>query len=462
MDIMANRRRAHKGIIDTHSELYPHDISMYTELPRHEIQLFEFQELALERLQLLRIIDQAQLKGFKYLSTEWIKCIKDDLVKNNLKKFARLMSGLGGQTELDIQARRADHISHYILKMSFCTTEELRKWFITKEMDWFKIRFIAQKHEDIQKFISSNNFSYTPITQEEKEEIKEELIDSSPAVSEYSIHGTDFYKVPFQEITSLVKNRKVLLKNGYGYVYYSDLVVPLISQFRSHLSETLNQFHHRLDIIDDERITELIKNVRYFNTGEEYSTNVKEEINLADLDTLAKKNFPPCMKHLHEVLKANHHLKHDGRLIYGLFLKSIGLRYELFIEFWRNEFTKKMDEDSFNKHHLYNFNHQYGKVGRRVSYSAYSCMKIIMNVVAPGDPHGCPFKCFGPDNLRAKLVEEGISEQKISEIENIAHSDHYQLACTKYFEAVHSQPPKVTINHPTSYFQQSISLIKDK
>lgn len=39
------------------------------------------------------------------------------------------------------------------------------------------------------------------------------------------------------------------------------------------------------------------------------------------VDSLAKQHFPLCMRVLHQSLRKDHHLKHFGRLHYGLFLK---------------------------------------------------------------------------------------------------------------------------------------------
>jgi DNA primase large subunit len=39
------------------------------------------------------------------------------------------------------------------------------------------------------------------------------------------------------------------------------------------------------------------------------------------VDDIARKHFPPCMRHLYERLKGDHHLKHFARLQLGLFLK---------------------------------------------------------------------------------------------------------------------------------------------
>ena len=51
------------------------------------------------------------------------------------------------------------------------------------------------------------------------------------------------------------------------------------------------------------------------------------------------------MRHLHESLRKDHHLRHFGRLQYGLFLKSIGLTLEQALAFWRAEFVKKLEPD---------------------------------------------------------------------------------------------------------------------
>lgn len=46
-----------------------------------------------------------------------------------------------------------------------------------------------------------------------------------------------------------------------------------------------------------------------------------EAIKAEQVDGLAKKHFPLCMRTLHENLQRDNHLKHFGRLQYGLFLK---------------------------------------------------------------------------------------------------------------------------------------------
>lgn len=73
-----------------------------------------------------------------------------------------------------------------------------------------------------------------------------------------------------------------------------------------------------------------------------------------------------------------------------------------------------MDGDKFDKNYLYNIKHSYGKVGRMINYSAYSCLKIIMTNVGPGESHGCPFKHWDASVLKQKLTEYGLSEEGFS------------------------------------------------
>jgi DNA primase large subunit len=76
------------------------------------------------------------------------------------------------------------------------------------------------------------------------------------------------------------------------------------------------------------------------------------------------------MRNLNDSLKHDKHLKHDGRLQYGLFLKGIGLSVQEALVFWRTSFSNITD-DKFNKEYAYNVRYNYGLEGNRKNYSPY-------------------------------------------------------------------------------------------
>lgn len=119
------------------------------------------------------------------------------------------------------------------------------------------------------------------------------------------------------------------------------------------------------------------------------------------VDDVAKRHFPPCMRHLYEKLKGEHHLKHFARLQLGLFLKvsgqsgdarwgawlhrltlgsvqdeelllirgqGIGLPLDEAVVFWRRMYGSTMSDDKFNKEYKYNIRHGYGQEGKRTNY----------------------------------------------------------------------------------------------
>lgn len=89
---------------------------------------------------------------------------------------------------------------------------------------------------------------------------------------------------------------------------------------------------------------------------------------------------------------------------------GIGVHFEAAMRFWREEFTRIIDDNTFDKKYLYWVKHMYGKVGSMLNYSPYGCMKIISTSVGPGDHHGCPFRHFDVANLKQKMSEYGVNQ----------------------------------------------------
>ncbi|KAJ3653921.1 hypothetical protein Zmor_013146 [Zophobas morio] len=243
-------------------------------------------------------------------------------------------------------------------------------------------KFSEKSAESIRSFPSCIVCRDTPISDEEKMELREELTQSTSGI--FVLDTTAFYKVL-----------------GYAYVPSYELVVPILSKFRADSSAALTFYNRRLPLFDDDRINPLLTNLHRVHTGNNYVVRENtDSVDPANLDAYSKKHFPLCMRHMHDVLRAEHHHKHQARLTYGLFLKGIGLLYEDAVRFWRDEFTKKMDSGKFEKSYLYNIKHQN----------------------------------WDPNFIKQKLVEGGISYENANEIKELASGGHCQVACGKYFE----------------------------
>ncbi|XP_071964256.1 DNA primase large subunit-like [Antedon mediterranea] len=441
---------------DPSEKKYAHTIQFYKEPPTDNISLQEFEDLAIQRLKVLKVIESMSFKEKKG-SKQFQKALETEFNKD---KFLPKSESMGGAATAEIQKRRSDHISHFILRLAYCKSEELRRWFITQELELFRFRFLDERTSFRTQFLIDNDLHYEPIDAKEKEALKKQLVDSSYNLTEMSIEGIEFYKVPFTEALDLVRSRKIYVHKGYAYVPSNDLVSIVISAYRAHLSHALALTARAVpQLEEDNRLLPLLNNLSKQYLGQDYGgkqTNAGK-VSIGELDGLSRKSFPLCMRHLHSALKHDHHLKYWGRMQYGLFLKAIGITLEQALIFWRSEFSKTMDVDKFDKQYAYNIRHNYGKEGKRVDYTPYSCMKIITsNAPGAGDHHGCPFRHSDATILKQQMSSYGVSQTSIDSIMTYMNGGHCQLACSRYFDVTHQLPEGTTsIQHPNHYFEES-------
>lgn len=121
-----------------------------------------------------------------------------------------------------------------------------------------------------------------------------------------------------------------------------------------------------------------------------------------------------------------------------------------------------MDLDKFERQYAYNIRYNYGKEGGQRNWAPHSCLKIISGSVGPQDAHGCPFKTLDANTLRARLNSYGIGPGHAQEIVSYATKGHYQIACSKYFEAAHETTLMEGITHPNQYFEKSQEVIAER
>ncbi|MCL4163175.1 UNVERIFIED_CONTAM: hypothetical protein GTU68_019629, partial [Idotea baltica] len=349
-----------------------------------------------------------------------------------------------------------------IFQIAYCKSEDLRRWFIQQECDLFVFRFNLEQSSDqdnatdnwrtIEQFLEKTNCHFESITKSERDDMRDQLRDGSASLSnnnfKSTIDSSTFYKVHFTE--------------GFAFVPDCDIVSLVTARFRGHLSRGLSLVNRSLTHLDeDTRVIPLLTAISKSYIGEDFSRSGESEgvVTAGQVDHLAKTSFPPCMQHLHQALRRDNHLKHHGRLQYGLFLKGIGLSLEESMKFWRAAFQPKVDANKFDKQYAYNVRYNYGKEGKRVNMSPYSCMRIITtNMPGPGDSHGCPFRHTESDLLRQRLQSaKQLSPASLNRIIDLSENHQYQLACREYFKEVHACPDAndIVINHPNEYFVQS-------
>jgi len=431
--------------------------TLYERAPGSAISLDDFEGLAVERLRALSRVEDAQSRGAKDINS-----IVADAVKN---------SHLSRRTP---EEREQDVISHWVLRLAFAASEELRKRFLNFEVALFRYRFAQTKGEEqLQMFLEKNDFAFSKISAEEKKKFKDGL-EKVYLVTNGWRGGTakpfervDHYKVHFTDVLDLVGKRGVFLHKGFAFVPETDLISILVSRFRMRISRQLAVAYRSLPYVrnHDERIKPILKKLEnaYLgpNFGIEGAADVHSGISIETIDTFAPRSFPLCMRQCHNAMKREHHLKHFARLQFQLFLKGIGISMQDCLKFFSREFMKKpMTQEEFNKKYAYNIRHAYGQEGKRKDYYPRNCMQIIMGEQpsGPNEHHGCPFKSSSEQYLRTQLVRQlGMNASgKIDQIMEKVRDKQPQHACRLHFEAAHPGAiPQDAGNHPNAWFKES-------
>ncbi|KAL1808824.1 hypothetical protein ACET3Z_025814 [Daucus carota] len=428
-------------------------IPLYRSAPELEVRLEDFELFAIDRLRVLKGISDGLSRGKK---PDEMEKLVNELWRANMKH------------SISSEVTNKDIISHFVLRLVYCRTEELRKWFLSIETTLFRYRFQLETSDVQRELMAEFELPYKAVGNVEYEGLKDKLSQVARSIGQSLPSGNAvFYKVPFEEVPDLVATRKVYIQKGHAYVAMNQVVSLVVTQFRSHLSKALVLTNRKWTSMirekESDRLTPIVEALATSYLGPDYS-QPKEftEISLKDIDQVAKSSFPLCMRHLFEKLREDHHLKHGGRMQLGLFLKGVGLTLDDALVFWKSEFSRKVGTERFDKEYAYGIRHNYGKEGKRVDYTPYSCQKIISSTPGVGDHHGCPYRHFSEENLRAALGKMGVSSRALEDVIDKARNRHYQLACTLTFEAVHNSSCDAGVNHPNQYFSDSQSILKSK
>ncbi|KAJ1628593.1 eukaryotic and archaeal DNA primase, large subunit-domain-containing protein [Pavlovales sp. CCMP2436] len=444
-------------------------LTMYASAPDVELGMSELEECCYMRLRLLRCIDQAKAKGVK----------GEDLSKVADKAERATMRTSGAWSDEELYR---DQCSHFLLRLAFCRTEDLRRYFLTTEVDLFKFRFSFQS-SDVERFLRDNGMKYEPISESELEEVQDQLQNVRRASKigkdvNMSVRE-DHYMVPFEEVPDLVRSRRVFLRGGFAYVPQSELLSIVGGQYRARLSKALVDTSRAWPSVQEaeaDRLSAFLEHCSTQYMTDDYAAEKKvgEGVTLASLPALSKRSFPPCMDSLNRKLIENSHLKHTGRLQLGLFFKGVGLSYDEAIVYWRTIFLKSMSADKFDKEHKvivhrrgirrsapilqWTAAHAHAALpaprpsratplclslgqGAKKNFTPYSCAKVITTIPAAGEHHGCPFRSLSNEPLRELLSRMTVKPADVSRIAQKAAENHYQVACGAPSPSPSRSPP---------------------
>ncbi len=423
------------------------------------------------------------------------------LLQKWLPLHSNSSSSAGSHDENLKLERQKDHYSHFILRLAFSATEDLRRRFARIESALFKLRFQTDDVKERQSFVESLHLDWEVVCEEEKKALGPDLLNATPGLKRQDVEEAGWFKVDFETVPELVEGRRVLLKVGKAYVPVREQMSMVLAGFNARLDKGLEvetsilvmNYHFltpciqlaaralpRLD--EDDRLTPILNHLsKNFATPDSTLSDSDSAlhgapINASSIDRLSQ-HFPLCMLNLHMTLRKNSHLKHFGRLQYTLFLKGIGLTLEDCLIFWRQAF-KLITDDTFNKEYRYNIRHAYGDVGgdairRGRGYSPFSCQKILTeHPPGSGESHGCPYRHFSVDNLTTLLQTTGVNDRDVLRgVKEDVEKKRFHIACNRVFEWAHKGDIKGvkedgswgaaeldTIVHPNTYFKRSYLL----
>lgn len=435
-------------------------INLYKTPPFGNLTLDECEDLFRQRLEALMLFE----KRFD-VPPNLLRDIKSHVYKTNCI-LLRVK---------DKQQRKLDHFSHMLMRMYCIYNSSLWPWFKQCER-----RLMMSRLRDQARYLSGSklevilrnfNFDFQRVCGAELSELqRENLIGWNH--SDHPKDINDIFRVKFVDALHFIAKRSVSLKDGYAFLTRHEIISVVCDVFDSHLDSELNfaRQHLNTEIVQVQQLLDSLHMVYldYKAKSEEDTLRAKKasgpqqnnpyRIDTSQLNEISKQHYPPCMRYLHDSLLEDHHLKHNGRMHYGTFLRSGGVDLDSAVEFWRKEFTKKIPNEKFERYYKYNIRHLYGQEGHKKALSCFSCDKII-NDSPPGvsDKHGCPFKHFDDNHLKALLTKHGLQDVDIESILNERKSKEnpYKSACGLYFNILKGAPPSETIKNPIHFYYES-------
>lgn len=377
-----------------------------------------------------------------------------------------------------------DLISHLLCRFAFCMDDKWRKWFARTEEALLRARILAigDQNSVAQRMLTLNRVAARPLTAEEGNNPMVIAFMQWNATKTNMANMTNPHKylaVPMSLVPRLVRDRRVIVVKGTAIISEEHALELALTIFKRSLNAGLFEAYQKRVRQQDTADPLLWGMLDAFLTRyvADQTDNLKESkegtVKPGDVQYEANAHMPLCMRRIDTHLRGAHHLKHTGRLMYGLFLKQIGLSMEDAMILFSTLMSVKGggSREAFEKSpYGYNIRHNYGKEGKKTSYTSMGCSTIIGQPALndANDCHGCPFKFRDETAIRRLLQQDQINPLSrelpkvrptngdIEEIIADAKAQHYTRACYKYFVATHPSVRRDTLfRSPYEYYSIS-------
>lgn len=206
-------------------------LSLYQDCPPTEVSLDDFELWAAARLgyprltlssslpltvtRLLRTIEQLRARGLNDGDADYTHRLRE----------AERRAGLSLVSE---EAAEKDRVSHFILRLAYCRSEDLRVWFLAQETHLLRHRLEALSDAARLEFMRTSGVEYEQLTSSESAALGDRLQGLGRAAD-----GGGLFKVPFTQALPLVAAREVLLVGGFAFVPLSRLVATIVAKVKS-------------------------------------------------------------------------------------------------------------------------------------------------------------------------------------------------------------------------------------
>lgn len=213
---------------------YPHRLNFYTTPPTADITLEQFEQWAIDRL---RILAELEACSFRNKTPAETAAHMEPL----LKKYLPLDNNSSNHSQLFAQ-RQKDHYSHFILRLAFSSTEDLRRRFTRVESMLFRLRFQGDDMKERNAFVRTLNLDWEPVSEEEKTELAAELaatVGFSGKRGQPTVQDEEWSKVDWERVPDLIEHRKVFVKRGKAYVPSREQQSMVMTEFNARLEKSL-------------------------------------------------------------------------------------------------------------------------------------------------------------------------------------------------------------------------------